>query len=210
MDDLMLDVGQANELKLAFRKADFDNADIKKLCEGNLLKDIYYVLHGHSKISFIKETLDCSKKLDIKKIHPLWSIAEQDDNADVIKHLDTSKINFIEHHEYFPGSHCNGEELLLYLKGLKRPLAGLRQFLALVTDINLSREKKNSVIERLRIGHSIKDICFFGTIILDDEGNRRVPEIYWRAVGSGWQYHYKNLKDDNFNKFIDSSMVIEE
>lgn len=35
MSDLMLDVDQAGELKAAFRRGDWTNAEIKRLCEGN-------------------------------------------------------------------------------------------------------------------------------------------------------------------------------
>ena len=40
MSDLMLDVDQAGELKAAFRRGDWTNAEIKKLCEGDLLARI--------------------------------------------------------------------------------------------------------------------------------------------------------------------------
>lgn len=49
-NELMLDVGQANELKLAFRRAGFTNRDIKKLCEGRLLTDVLAVIHGTYRI----------------------------------------------------------------------------------------------------------------------------------------------------------------
>ena len=37
MSELMLDVDQAGELKAAFRRGDWTNAEIKKLCEGEML-----------------------------------------------------------------------------------------------------------------------------------------------------------------------------
>jgi len=62
-NDLMLDVGQANELKLAFRRADYSNDDIKRLCEGNVLADVRRVLRGYASIVatevVIDHTIDC-------------------------------------------------------------------------------------------------------------------------------------------------------
>ena len=46
MSDLMLDVGQANELKLAFRRAGYESAEVKTLCEGNILAQVREVLLG--------------------------------------------------------------------------------------------------------------------------------------------------------------------
>ena len=50
MSELMLDVGQANELKLAFRRADFISADVKQLCEGDILKGVRKLLRGEAQI----------------------------------------------------------------------------------------------------------------------------------------------------------------
>ena len=46
--ELMLDVGQANELKLAFRRSGYTNVDIKKLCEGNILARLLPLVRGES------------------------------------------------------------------------------------------------------------------------------------------------------------------
>lgn len=48
--ELMLDVGQANELKLAFRRAGYTNELIKKLCEGAILEDVLAFMRGTAKI----------------------------------------------------------------------------------------------------------------------------------------------------------------
>jgi len=42
----MLDVGLANELKLAFRRAGYTSEDIKRLCEGDILADVRRVFFG--------------------------------------------------------------------------------------------------------------------------------------------------------------------
>lgn len=50
MSDLMLDVGQANELKLAFRRADYEASQVKSLCEGDILTQVRQVLLGNARI----------------------------------------------------------------------------------------------------------------------------------------------------------------
>ncbi len=55
-DDLMLDVGQANELKLSFRRNGWKtNEEIKRLSEGSLLAGVLSVLNGTAKIKPITE-----------------------------------------------------------------------------------------------------------------------------------------------------------
>jgi len=50
-NDLMLDVSQASELKLAFRRnGDWTNADIKTLSEGTVLGDVLKVIRGQAEI----------------------------------------------------------------------------------------------------------------------------------------------------------------
>ena len=50
-----LDVGQANELKLAFRRNGWTNEEVKKLCEGNVLTEIRKVILGQAEVKL----LDC-------------------------------------------------------------------------------------------------------------------------------------------------------
>jgi hypothetical protein len=50
VSDLMLDVDQAGELKAAFRRGDWTNGQIKKLCEGNILSQVRQVIEGKAEI----------------------------------------------------------------------------------------------------------------------------------------------------------------
>ena len=50
MSDLMLDVGLANELKMAFRRGDWTNEEIKRLCEGDILKQVRGVVRGLAEV----------------------------------------------------------------------------------------------------------------------------------------------------------------
>lgn len=58
MSELMLDVGQANELKLAFRRAEWTPADIKRLCEGNLALKLLPVVRGLGDVIIVKHVID--------------------------------------------------------------------------------------------------------------------------------------------------------
>ncbi len=57
--ELMLDVGQANELKLAFRRAGYTNAEIKKLCEGDVLARLLPVVKGYAEVTTVTHAIDC-------------------------------------------------------------------------------------------------------------------------------------------------------
>lgn len=50
----MLDVGQANELKLAFRRAGYTNEDIKFLCEKGVLEQFRLVFQGKARVTWRK------------------------------------------------------------------------------------------------------------------------------------------------------------
>lgn len=76
MSDLGLDVGQANELKLAFRRYPYDNADIKRLCETDVLGDALGVLRGDAKVVLVKRIVDLNAAPVLGK-----------DDLSVVKHL---------------------------------------------------------------------------------------------------------------------------
>jgi hypothetical protein len=56
-NDLMLDVSQAAELKLAFRRNGWNNAQIKTLSEGDILAKVLQVITGQAEIKLIPESV---------------------------------------------------------------------------------------------------------------------------------------------------------
>ncbi len=50
MSELMLDVGTANELKMAFRRAGYEASEVKSLSEGDILARVREVLLGRAEI----------------------------------------------------------------------------------------------------------------------------------------------------------------
>ena len=56
-NELMLDVSQAAELKLAFRRNGWNNAQIKTLSEGDILAKVLKVITGQAEIKLIPEPI---------------------------------------------------------------------------------------------------------------------------------------------------------
>jgi len=57
--ELMLDVGQANEFKLAMRRSGWDNRDLKRLCEGDMLTRLLPVVRGLAEVNQVTHIIDC-------------------------------------------------------------------------------------------------------------------------------------------------------
>lgn len=62
-DNLMLDVGQANELKMAFRRYNYTNELIKRLSEGDILERALMLIEGKARIHILEPTIDCDEKI---------------------------------------------------------------------------------------------------------------------------------------------------
>jgi hypothetical protein len=76
---LSLDVGQANELKLAFRRYDWSNTEIKKLCESDILGHALNILRGDAEVIYPKRLID------------LTATPTLDDGHSIVKHLRQGK-----------------------------------------------------------------------------------------------------------------------
>lgn len=76
---LSLDVGQANELKLAFRRYGWTNENIKHLCESDMLGLTLDILRGDAKAVYSKRIIDLSATPLLKDGHT------------VVKHLKQGK-----------------------------------------------------------------------------------------------------------------------
>lgn len=58
-NELMLDVSQAEELKFAFRRNNWTNANIKTLSEGDFLGKVLQVMQGLAEITYPEHLIDC-------------------------------------------------------------------------------------------------------------------------------------------------------
>jgi hypothetical protein len=172
MSDLMLDVGQANELKLAFRRADFSNDDIKRLCEGKVLTEIRSVLRGHASITVIEHVIDCDADPFVPDD---WTVEEHRKGgifkwnaADVALYLDKDQKN---------GKVLEGNKL-------RKVLVGKPVFNANVLDYLLAHPH---LIPEEWKG---KFVFFWGTIYRSRFGNLFVRDLAWDdgrwCWGFGW------------------------
>ena len=71
--ELMLDVGQANEIKLAARRAGATNTDLKRLSEGDMFARILPVIRGLAEIVVVKHVIDCDADPFLPKD---WEVVE--------------------------------------------------------------------------------------------------------------------------------------
>ena len=175
-NDLMLDVGQANELKLAFRRADYSNDDIKRLCEGNVLADVRRVLLGHASITVVSHVIDC----DADPFVPDgWSVEEHQKGGSFQR--DASKVELWL---------ANGQKNGKVLKGnkLRKEMAKKVPFNACALDYLLANPH---LIPEEWKG---KYVFFWGTVYRRRAGLLYVRYLCWS--GDGWDWSNRCLDDD--------------
>ncbi|TSC61732.1 MAG: hypothetical protein G01um101448_131 [Parcubacteria group bacterium Gr01-1014_48] len=169
MSELMLDVGQANELKLAFRHANYTNDEIKQLCEGTILADVHDVLVGRAEIT---RYIDCNAQPEI----PNWAHKENP----IVEHLSCGMINpqrlssasvFVENDEKL----LNGEEYLARAQKLNSLNACALDFYARPENWKY-------------LPSNINVIVFPKTVFRDSRGDRCVRYLY--RDGSAWFRDY--------------------
>ena len=111
----MLDVGQANELKLALRKAGYTNADIKQMCEGKALAETLLIIKGYAKIEMVQFIIDC----DADPFCPDGLRVEEHINADSNFEWNPSKVLLYLSEKQREKGTIGGNELRKELEGKK-------------------------------------------------------------------------------------------
>jgi hypothetical protein len=174
-NDLMLDVGQANELKLAFRREGFTNDEIKKLCEGSILAGVKNVLIGRSEIKSIDHVIDCDVAPNLP--NKSWEVEEHKkgglwkwDEKDVILHLSETQKR---------GETIGGNDLRKELENERVLNANVLDYLLghpeLIPETWKKDEKGNT-----------RYVFFWGTIYRDPGGDLGVRCLDWR--GDSWRW----------------------
>ena len=183
--DLMLDVGQANEFKLAARRANWTNDDIKWLCEGDNLEQIRNVRRGFSEIKPIEYVVD----LDADPFIPAGCTVEEG------KHQkggsfkwDPKKVKFYLSKQQQKGS-VKGELLRDALTGQPVFNANLLDFL-LANKHLIPEEWKQDEQGRTRY------ICFWGTEYRYSDGDTFVRCLYWHDGDWRWNYDWLDYEFD--------------
>lgn len=178
VSDLRLDVSQAHELKLAFRRAGWTNADIKKSCEGDMLFRILPVVRGHAEIKLIEHLID----LDADPYVPDgWKVERHIKGGSF--QFDPEQVAFYLSEKQKKGT-IRGHDLKKELE--KKPVfnANLLDYLLAHPDIIPDEWKRNE----------FRIIFFWGTEYRDADGKLCVRYLCWLGrwvwhgywLGSGW------------------------
>lgn len=188
-NDLMLDVGQANELKLAFRRADFSNDDIKRLCEGNVLADVRSVLRGHASITVVEHAIDC----DADPFNPWekdgWTVEEHQKGGTFT--WDASQVEL-----YLASGQKNGK--VIEGNKLRKELAKKPVLNANVLDYLLKNPHLIPEEWKKDGQGNTRYIFFWGTIYGCRDGHRCVRYLYWRGGRWGWGGYWLGRDWDGF------------
>ena len=202
MSDLMLDVDQAGELKAAFRRAGWTNADIKKFSEGDFAAKVLLVLMGLATIVRAVLKLACTKVFNpaefIGKDWKVWrgpadgNGLEGDEDRDV-REDDLAVIDWeqvvLETNLLKDETVVGGEEKLLRLEAGSNIRLGGKAFLSLWEDYQGNRA--NSVLEKLYQSKGVKVVYFFGTVLRGPLGSRCVLYLCRGGDGSwGWSCYW--------------------
>ena len=174
-NDLMLDVGQANELKLAFRRADFSNDDIKRLCESNVLADVRCVLLGRAVINVVEHVIDC----DAQPFVPDgWSVEEHQKGGAFKWDKETQKEAPYLSKGQAGSKYIEGNKLRKELTDKSTPVLNANVLDYLHANPHLIPEKWKG-----------KYVFFWGTVYRDRDGPLCVRCLFWSGGRWLWSYH---------------------
>ncbi len=202
-DDLMLDVSQAHELKMAFRRNGWTNGDIKTLSEGDILTSVLDVIRGNSCV-INNEELSAINIIDTR------TKPKSTTHHAVINHIsngllkwDISKISLFVSKEFdrpcelykelcdeFDGSYPS------YKKISNKSLANARVAEYLLAHPDLIPEEWKEYTY----------ILFLGTVYCCpfDAPWLEASSIYWDKENLVWRYYYceVSIPDDSYGVVI--------
>ncbi|MBI4092896.1 MAG: hypothetical protein HY420_03145 [Candidatus Kerfeldbacteria bacterium] len=194
MSDLMLDVDQAGELKAAFRRGDWTNAEIKRLSEGDVLSQVRRVIQGSAVIVVKKEEflLDTIVRVNrsVRPAYPDWvdkvMNPELESTGPAEYDLATSIALWL--HEGQQGGVVTGQVIYAYLN--EHDL--LRSCLSLQDALEI---QKNGVAVFQKV-FGDKIVYFWKSVVQNrDDRNLHVPCLYvhgdrvvlhWDWLGHDW------------------------
>lgn len=171
--DLMLDVGQANEIKLAARRAGATNADLKLLSEGDVFTQILPVIRGFGEVAITKHIID----LDADPMVPnRWEVVEHRKGGQF--EFNPDNIGLYLDEEQKSGKRIVGNKL-------RKKLANQPLFNANLLDFYLAH------INLIPEDWKGKAVFFWATIYRLSDGDLCVRCLFW--VGGGWRWNYRWL-----------------
>ena len=188
MSDLMLDVDQAGELKAAFRRGDWTNADIKRACEGDLLARFRDVVRGYGQINITEHVIvDC----DVKPFTPDgWKLEEHKKGGQL--KLDLSKVRL-----HLSPNQTNGK--VIQGNNLRKELANEPVLNANVLDYLLAHPELIPEDWKRDEKGNTRYIFFWGTIYRSSDGSLFVRYLYFKDGSWDWSDSWLGYgwRDDN-------------
>lgn len=183
--ELMLDVSQAHEFKLACRRAGYTNADIKRMCDGDLLGRLLPAVRGTVDIVITTHTIDC----DADPFVPDgWKVEEHQKGGQL--QWDAEKVSLYLCDEQRGGS-IEGNQLRKKLKGESVLNANVLDYL-LANPQLIPDDWKG------------RYIFFWGTIYRHSLGRPCVR--YLHCFGWPWSWNYRWL-DREFNDHYPAALL---
>lgn len=173
---LMLDVGQAEKLKLAFRRNGWTKVKIDKLCEGEILKDVLAVIDGFAEIKTVRYVID----LGVNPFVPdNWKIEEHKKTGTF--EWDPTKVQLYLSKQQIRGKVIDGN-------AIRKELVGKSVFNACLLDYLLAHPH---IIPN---AWKWKYVFFWGTIYRRIDGTLCVRCLCWRD--GLWQSGSVMIDDD--------------
>lgn len=182
--ELMLDVGQANELKLAFRKNGWTNAEIKKLCEGDLLSHLLPLVRKYDDVATVEAAqhlIDC----DADPFVPSgWKVESHKKGGQFA--FDPAKIKLHLSPNQRGGKFIEGNKLRKEL--VNEPVLNANVLDFLLKNPNLIPEewKKDA-------SGNTRYIFFWGTIYRRSLGHLYVRYLCWSDGSWYWLYYWLDV-----------------
>ncbi|MEK7251476.1 MAG: hypothetical protein AAB209_13755 [Bacteroidota bacterium] len=187
-EDLMLDVGAANELKMAFRRAGWSSADVKRLGEGDWATKILPILRGNAIIQIIKHLInlvgDCMPEQWKKD---KWAIEKH--VGDGTLELDSSRLRLHFSPNQIDGKTIVGNQLRKEFETDKVSVlnACVLDYLLAHPDLIPEDWKKDE-------NGNTRYIYFWGTVFRSPHGDLCVRYLCWNGGAWGWRCSF--LGDD--------------
>ncbi|NUM25051.1 MAG: hypothetical protein HUU49_00330 [Candidatus Buchananbacteria bacterium] len=176
--ELMLDVGQANEIKLAAVRAGATNTDLKRLSEGDMFTRILPVLRGLGEVTITKYIVDLDAD---PMVYRDWKVEE---------HIKGGQFEF---DQVKVGLHLDEEQKeggVIIANKLREKLKGQPVYNANLLDFYLAHP--NLIPDEWKG----KVIVFWGTIYRNSRDRLLVRCLF--CLNDKWSWIYRQLDCDRF------------
>ncbi len=178
-----LDVEQASELKLAFRRTGWNNEEVKRLCEGTILADIRSVILGQAEVRMLEHIIDC----DPDPFVPNGLTVEEHQKSGLFK-WNPAAVQF-----YLSDSQQQQREgKLIYGHKIREELAGKPVLNANVLDYLFAHQYLIPESWKEKTDGCITHVFFWGTIYRRPGGGG-LPVRYLCWDGGRWRWYYNWL-----------------